>query len=162
MSVSSNFTNGVRIAVVTSATCILAFSGCGQPEKTSKNSDTGSAQHEQASESKLTVISGKDLQGLVGKSSEPVLVEFGVNFNCVRCDTMRPQMERLADDFEGRAKVVRVDYTANRRLVAQYGGTICPSYVLFHQGKPLVTRSYPTSADLLAADLDAVAARGYD
>ena len=72
---------------------------------------------------------------------------------------MRPQVAHLADEFDGQTKVVRVDFNAHRQLAAQYGADICPTYVLFNDGKPVVTRCYPTSADLLAADIDSIAVR---
>lgn len=106
----------------------------------------------------LPVVSASDLEMRVQRSERPLLVEFGVNFGCNRCDQMRPEMTRLARELEGRADVVRVDFNANRQLTAQFGATICPSYVLFHQGQVVAKRSFPMSADLLAADLGSILA----
>lgn len=110
------------------------------------------------SESYLPVVSGADLKTLVRRGDRPLLVEFGVNTGCYRCDQMRPEMTRLARDFEGRADVVRVDFNVNRQLADQFGTTICPSYVLLDQGEVLAKRSFPTSADMLAADLSSALA----
>lgn len=112
--------------------------------------------------SSLPVVSSTELESLVQGSDRPLLVEFGVNFGCFRCDQMRPEMNRLAQRFEGRAEVVRVDFNANRRWAMQFGATVCPSYVLFDQTRVVSTRSFPTSADLLAADLESVVARKGD
>ena len=101
----------------------------------------------------LPVVSGSGLQTRVQHSERPLLVQFGVNYGCYRCDQMRPEISRLAREFEGRADVVRVDFNANRQLAAQFGTTICPSYVLFDRGHVVAKRSFPTSADLLATDL---------
>jgi len=46
-----------------------------------------------------------------------------------------------------------VDFNANASLVAQLGGTICPTYVLFQNGEPVLTRSYPISMDLLEGEV---------
>lgn len=104
----------------------------------------------------LTVVSSDRLQSLVQRGERPVLVEFGVNFGCSRCDQMRAEMTRMAREFEGRADVVRMDFTAHQPLAAQFGATICPSYVLFDRGSAVASRSFPVSADLLAADLASV------
>ena len=122
--------------------------GCSRGEPTSRRADADDAPP-------LRAVSGTDLEAMVRDAERPLLVEFGVNFGCVRCDKMRPQMTRLARQFEGRVDVVRVDFEAHRDLALQCGATICPSYVLFDQAQVTVTRNFPTSADLLAADLEA-------
>ncbi|TWU35626.1 hypothetical protein Q31b_50610 [Novipirellula aureliae] len=33
------------------------------------------------------------------------------------------------------------------------GGTICPTYVLFDQGQPVMTCSFPVSIDLLEGEM---------
>ncbi len=108
-------------------------------------------------ERSLPVISGAALQQIVNKQATddgPVLVEFGVDFNCERCQAMKPDMLELSQRFKGRAKVVRADFGKNAALVAKYGGTICPTYVLFSGGEPVQVRSHPTSLSLLEADLE--------
>ena len=108
------------------------------------------------SDSRLPVVSGPSLETRIRSSERPLLVEFGVNFGCYRCDRMRPDMTRLSRDFKGRVDVVRVDFNANRQLAAQFGTTVCPSYVLFNRGSVVAKRSFPTSADLLATDLRSI------
>ena len=159
MSVDRRFIKRVPLAAVTAAVCSLALLGCADGDAAkSKEKTSGSGNSAQTTKSELQVISAAQLHALVKESREPILVEFGVDVHCVRCDKMRPEIGRLASEFEGRAKVVRVDFIENSRLVAQYGGEICPTYVLFRDGKPHVTRSYPTSVELLTADLNAAAA----
>ncbi len=109
--------------------------------------------HDRLKTSYLPVVSGAELETRVQRSGRPLLVEFGVDFGCHRCDQMRPEMTNLARDFEGRADVLRVDFNSNRQLAARFGTTICPSYVLFDRGQVVAKRSFPTSADLLASDL---------
>jgi thioredoxin 1 len=163
MSVSSQLANLVANTSIAITICLLALSGCSGSDSTTRPATASRpVKRDHLPDWELPVVSGTELRGVVQQSDRPVLVEFGVNFGCARCDDMQPQMERLASDFDGRARVIRVDFNANRQLVAQYGGNICPTYVLFKHGKPVVTRSYPTSADLLAADLDAAAARDQD
>ena len=101
-------------------------------------------------------LSGFELKSLVQRSEKPVMVEFGVSYGCFRCDKMRSETSQLARRFEGRAKIVRVDFNANRQLAMQFGATICPSYVLFNKARVVSAHRFPTSADLLAAELDSV------
>ena len=109
-----------------------------------------------AGEQALPVVSGEELDSLIRHSKLPVLVEFGVDFGCVRCDQMKTEMAHLAQQYEGQATVVRVDFNANRQTAVRYSATICPSYVVFDRSHAVRTRSFPTSADLLSTDLESV------
>ena len=123
--------------------CLFMISGC-------NNNDTGQ-DTEQAS---LPVVRGSELSTFVENSDLPVLVEFGVDYRCERCARMRSDIVGLGQRFEGRVNVVRVDYNANVQMVAELGGTICPTYVFFKDGKPVQTESFPTSADMLQSWLE--------
>ncbi|EMI16837.1 hypothetical protein RMSM_06232 [Rhodopirellula maiorica SM1] len=104
-------------------------------------------------ENELPVLSGEQLSEYVQASKSPVLVEFGVNFNCPRCAQTKRDVVRLRESLEGNVDVIRVDFNANAQRVGQLGGTICPTYVLFDQGKPVITRSFPLSIDLLEGEV---------
>lgn len=69
---------------------------------------------------------------------------------------MKQSVVELGEKFEGRAEVVRVDFNANAAMVAQLGGTICPTYVFFKDGQPVETVSFPVSADILESHLTAM------
>ncbi|MBL9161601.1 MAG: thioredoxin family protein [Planctomycetaceae bacterium] len=99
-------------------------------------------------------VAAADFQQLLDSSAEPILVEFGVETGCARCDELRPQVERLADQFSGKAKVRRINLNAERGLAAQLGVTICPTYITFVDGQEAFRTSYPTSGDLIASQLD--------
>ena len=68
--------------------------------------------------------------------------------------------KKLAEKYQDSVDVVRVDFANNVDLVAKYGGTICPTYVLFEkeQLEPVFTQSFPTSGDVLEAELLALLA----
>ncbi|MEM7454863.1 MAG: thioredoxin domain-containing protein [Planctomycetota bacterium] len=101
----------------------------------------------------LPEVSGAELASYVADSQRPVLVEFGVDYNCGRCESMKPDVLQLAEKYKTGASVVRVNFTANVDLVTELGGNVCPTYVLYNQGEPVMVRSHPTSYDLLESDL---------
>jgi hypothetical protein len=101
----------------------------------------------------LSVVSGSQLRRFVHESELPVLVEFGVDFNCPRCQQVKSDVVALSERLDQRVEVVRVDFNANASLVARLGGTICPTYVLFQNGEPVLTRSFPISMDLLEGEV---------
>lgn len=101
----------------------------------------------------LPSVGGSQLQGYVQASEMPVLVEFGVDFNCPRCAKTKSNIVQLRETLEGEVDVIRVDFNANAQMVAQLGGTICPTYVLFENAEPVITRSFPVSIDLLEGEI---------
>lgn len=101
----------------------------------------------------LPIVSGSQLNEYLHASESPVLVEFGVDFNCPRCAQTKSDVVRLRETLEGDVDVVRVDFNSNAQKVVELGGTICPTYVLFDRGKHVLTRSYPVSIDLLEVEI---------
>ena len=141
----------------------IAISGCDnappvESDNTANTANSNAVEHRKGTANlvDLPVISGAELETLIRQSSQPVLVEFGVDFACHRCDQMKPQIIKLARQFEGQAKIVRVDCNANHQTAMRYGAMICPSYVIFDKTRPVRTRGFPTSADLLSLDLESV------
>ena len=141
----------------------IAISGCNnappiESDNTANTANSNATEHRKGTANlvDLPVISGAELETLIRQSSQPVLVEFGVDFACHRCDQMKPQIIQLAQQFKGQAKIVRVDFNANHQTAIRYGATICPSYVIFDKTRPVRTRGFPTSADLLSLDLESV------
>ena len=59
----------------------------------------------------LPVVRGSQLESYVAQSDVPVLVEFGVDFQCDRCRQMKTPILDLADRFEDRAELIRVDFS---------------------------------------------------
>lgn len=123
----------------------IAFAGCSPPDPL-----------EPLESRSLPVVSGSELESYVTKSEVPVLVEFGVDFQCERCRQMKTSILDLADKYKGQADVIRVDFNANAALAAQLGGNICPTYVLFQDGKPIHTENFPVSADILESRLNTI------
>ena len=97
----------------------------------------------------LPTLSGDQLFDYLSSSDSPVLVEFGVDYNCPRCADNQSKVINLQKSLDGTVKVIRIDYNLNLALVNELGGTICPTYVLFNDRQPILTRSYPFSVDLI-------------
>lgn len=126
--------------------CIaVAVVGCGPTYEESASLDTGVTG--------LPVISGSQLNEYLNENSLPVLVEFGVDFNCSRCAQTKNDVLHLRGSLRGDVDVVRVDFNANAQTVAELGGTICPTYVLFDSGKTVFTRSFPVAIGVLEGEI---------
>ncbi|HEX9950595.1 MAG TPA: thioredoxin [Rubricoccaceae bacterium] len=69
-------------------------------------------------------------------SDQPVLVDFWATW-CGPCRTLAPTIEKLAADYDGRAKVVKLDVDNNPQTAMKYGIRSIPSLLFFKGGKPV-------------------------
>jgi len=132
-----------RLAVM--AVVAVSIVGCGLNEDRATHLETG--------DDSLPVVSGSGLEQYLSASTLPVLVEFGVDFNCPRCAQTKSDIVALRETLKDHVDVIRVDFNSNAQTVAKLGGTICPTYVLFDSGTHVLTRSFPVSIDLLEGDV---------
>ena len=69
-------------------------------------------------------------------SDQPVLVDFWATW-CGPCRTIAPTIEKLAADYDGRAKVVKLDVDNNPQTAMKYGIRSIPSLLFFKGGRPV-------------------------
>lgn len=105
-------------------------------------------------DSAVPYLSAAELHAALADRTRPVLVEFCVPYGCARCETMRSQVNQLAQDKSNGIEILRVDFTLDRALANQMGVTVCPSYIALEGGEELFRISYPTSGALIATELD--------
>src|ERR1044071_8668174 len=68
------------------------------------------------------------------KSSEPVLVDFWAEW-CGPCRMLAPTIEKLADSYQGKVKVGKLDTDSNRDTAMKYGINAIPTVILFKNGQ---------------------------
>lgn len=64
----------------------------------------------------------------------PILVDFWASW-CAPCKVVAPALAELAVEFEGRARVAKVDVDDNGDLANRFGVRSIPTLVLFKDGK---------------------------
>lgn len=79
-------------------------------------------------------VSGAEFEEKVLKSDVPVLVDFWAAW-CGPCKAIGPSIEQLADEYNGKAKVLKVDVDSESSLAEQYGVMSIPALFLFKDGK---------------------------
>ena len=59
---------------------------------------------------------------------------------CPPCLAMRPNLERVAREYEGRVLVVKVNVEAERTMLQRFDFTSIPVLILFRDGKEIARR----------------------
>jgi len=84
--------------------------------------------------SKPITVSEENFKQEVLESTQPVLVDFWADW-CAPCHQIAPLIEELADQFEGQARIAKIDVDANPGLAQTYAIRSIPSLLFFRDGK---------------------------
>jgi len=87
-----------------------------------------------AESANVTTLTDDNFEDEVINSDEPVLVDFWATW-CGPCRQIAPIVEDLADEFEGRAKVGKVDVDENPQTAQEYGVRSIPTLLFFKDGE---------------------------
>lgn len=83
---------------------------------------------------KIIVLTKANFEQEVLKSDKPILVDFWAQW-CGPCRAVGPVMDELADEYNGRVKISKVNVDEEGELAAKYRIMSIPTVMLFKNGE---------------------------
>ena len=102
---------------------------------------------------KAQVFTENDFDTEVLQSSQPVLVDFFAHW-CAPCRVVGPIIDELAETYDGKLKVGKVDIDASGAIAQRYHIHAIPTLLVFKDGKVTRQLQGPQPKTRLAAVLD--------
>ncbi len=83
---------------------------------------------------KTITITDENFDEEVLKSDKPVLIDFWATW-CGPCKMIAPIVEELVDEYEGKAKIGKLDVDNNQQTAIKFGVRSIPTILIFKDGK---------------------------
>jgi thioredoxin len=83
---------------------------------------------------KPVTLTDSNFEQEVIKSNKPVLIDFWATW-CGPCKIIAPIVEEVASEYEGKAKIGKLDVDDNQETAIKYGVRSIPTLLIFKDGK---------------------------
>jgi len=101
----------------------------------------------------VTEVTDQTFEEIVLKSDQPVLVDFWAEW-CQPCRMLAPTVEAVAQKYQGKAKVVKLNVDDSNVTAQRYGIKGIPTLVVFKGGSENDRVVGTTSKDSIARMID--------
>src|SRR5688572_15800867 len=85
-------------------------------------------------ETKTFEVNETDWDSEIINSAIPVLVDFWAEW-CAPCKMIDPYVDEIAEEYQGKMRVAKIDADANPDIITRYGVMGMPTLILFKGGE---------------------------
>ena len=79
-------------------------------------------------------VTTENFEAEVASSDVPVLVDFWAEW-CMPCKMIAPVLQELAEEYDGRLKIGKVDVDSHPEVASRYNVVSIPTLLLFRNGE---------------------------
>lgn len=97
-------------------------------------------------------LTAENFENEVLKADKPVLVDFWAEW-CGPCKMLAPVIAEIAEEYEGKIKVAKLNIDEEMKLAIEYGIVSIPTVLLFEKGEIVKKSVGFTPKDDLIAEL---------
>jgi len=90
--------------------------------------------HRSAHMSQAAEVTDSQWESAVLESEVPVFVDFWAEW-CAPCRAMGPYVDKLAQEYQGRLKVLKINTQDNPEVPSRYGITAIPTFLVIKKGE---------------------------
>ena len=102
---------------------------------------------------KIKVVNDSSFETEVTNATKPVLVDFWAEW-CGPCKVLSPILDEIANEYDGRVIIAKVNVDENTQIPPKYGIRGIPTMLLFKDGVVEATKVGALSKANLSAFLD--------
>lgn len=102
---------------------------------------------------KIVHVTDDDFENEVLQSNAPVLVDYWAEW-CGPCKMIAPVLDEIANEYDGRVKIAKLNIDDNPNTPPRYGIRGIPTLMLFKDGEVEATKVGAVSKSQLTAFID--------
>lgn len=102
---------------------------------------------------KIVYVTDETFENEILNSESPVLVDYWADW-CGPCKMIAPILDEIADEYEGKLKVAKLNIDENPQTPPKYGIRGIPTLMIFKGGNVEATKVGAVSKSQLAAFID--------